>query len=342
MRAIRKHAPEQGAVRTVDVDRPTPDCDEVLVSVTAAGVCGTDAHIYDWDGYEWVDTPVTLGHEFAGVVRSVGDDVDRFEPGDEVIAVPIRGCGDCFQCREVGEFVCDQFVATGIHEDGGFADFGTIPADALVSVPADLSLEAAALTEPAAVATRAVVERGAVTVDDHVVVAGVGPIGVLTAYAARASGAASVTLLGTDADEPVRFPRLADLSFDTVNVQRSDANDAVEARLGSRTPDVVLDATGSPRGLGQALDLVRPGGRIVVVGTPSAPASVDVSAVVRSEVDVFGSYSASLPDFRRATAIVRDHVDVDRLTTTYDVADPTDAFADMLENRAIKPIFSFE
>jgi threonine dehydrogenase-like Zn-dependent dehydrogenase len=165
---------------------------------------------------------------------------------------------------------------------------------------------------------------------------------LLSAYAARAATPASVTLLGTNDDEQVRFPRLRNLGFKTINIQQADIAEVVDERTNGRGADVVFDATGVPTGLQQGLSMTRKGGRIVVIGTPADPGSLDIASLVRSETDILGSYSARLRDFRRAMTLLRDYVEVASLVTQYDIDEPTKPMDDMLNNQAIKPLFSFE
>lgn len=340
MRAIRKLAPEPAAVELVEAERPAPSHDEALVGVAAAGVCGTDVGVYQWTGYEWVEPPVTLGHEFAGTVVETGGAVCSVAEGDEVVAMPNRCCGECRPCRQGDRHVCENPTIVGIHVDGGMADFVRVPEEQLLAVPDDMPLHTAAVAEPAAVGVHATDVHVTAT-DDVVVVQGVGPIGVLTAYAIRARTSRPPIIVGTTADETVRFPLVRDLGFDTVNVEDGDLGTAIRDHAGGHGADVVVDATGHPRGIEQAIDVVGNGGTVVVVGTPHEPSSLNVSEVVRSEIEIRGSFAARQQDFDPALELLRNHVDAEAVTTTVDPTDPTSLFEAMDDNRVIKPVFDF-
>lgn len=343
MRAIRKLSPVSGAVDLREVDRPVPEDREVLVAVDTAGVCGTDAGIYNWAGYEWIKTPVTLGHEFAGIVVGTGREVTSITVGDKVVALPNGSCGRCYSCQQGNRHICRDAIITGIHVDGGFADFATVPEDQLLVVPEDVPLPVAAMTEPTAVGVHATEDNATVEEDDNVVVQGVGPIGVLTALVVQKQSPESIVIIGTNADEAVRFPFVQDLGFETINVEDTvDLAAVYHDHTQGTDADIVFDATGHPRGIEQAIKLVRKKGAVIIVGTPHESATVNVSRIVRSEIQITGSFAARLQNFERALELLRDDIDVDGLTTTYQPTESTKTFEDMLDKRVVKPVFTFE
>jgi len=331
------------SVETQERERPEPDDGEVLVQVHTAGLCGSDAHAYKYDGgYEWIPIPRVMGHEYSGEVAAVGADVEEFAVGQKVVEEPIHDCGHCFQCKNGQPNVCQNFSITGMHRDGAYAEYVVVEPQHLHAVPESVPLRHAAITEPTSIATRAVLEQSATTPGDNVLVEGPGPIGVLVAAVADSLGA-NVLVSGLGQDAEYRLPLVEDLGIDTVNVQSED----LEARADELTDgigfDVVFDSTGHHTGIGTAADLVRKGGQVVVVGIPNEASEVTLTPVVRGEVEVNTSYGSTWTNFEQALRLMeRGEIAVDEiLDTSYSADDPGAAFEAFLDSETCKPVFQF-
>jgi L-iditol 2-dehydrogenase len=282
---------EPGRLELEQRTRPTPDADEVLVAVREVGICGSDVHYYERGriGDYVVTDPLVLGHEVAGEVVEVGEAVTDRAPGDRVALEPGVPCRRCDHCKS-GEYnLCPDvtFMATP-PDDGAFAEYVAWPADFAHELPASVSLREGALCEPLSVGVHAC-RRGGVGVGDGVLVVGAGPIGLLTAEAARAAGATDVVV--SDVVErklDLARDRGADLA---VNAAETDVADAVADHTDGRGVDAVVEASGSEAGVQTALDAVRRGGDVVFVGLPAEEeVPVDVVEVIDNEVDVHGSF----------------------------------------------------
>lgn len=188
MQAIRLCA--VGDVRAVEVPLTAPGLGEVQVRVEAAGICGTDRHLYM--GEFPSRPPVTLGHEFCGIVTAVGEGVD-LPPGERVTCDPNDWCGTCPACRRGRVNLCENNVATGIHRDGGFAEFATFPARRAYLLPADMDPRHGAFCEPLACTLHGV-DIGAPQPGERVIVIGGGVIGMLALQLARLAGAETLML----------------------------------------------------------------------------------------------------------------------------------------------------
>jgi len=341
MRAIVQTGPSE--VETQDRDRPEIAPEEVLLRVHAAGLCGSDAHAYEYDGgYEWIPIPRIVGHEYAAEVIEVGDDVTAFAPGDPVVEEPIHACGECFQCRNGQPNVCQDFSITGMHRDGAYAEYVAVAPEHLHAVPETVPLDRAAITEPTSVATRAVLDRSQVTPGDQVLVEGPGPIGVLVAAIADSLGA-NVLVSGLGRDAAYRLPLVRDLGIDAIDAEAEDLDARADARTDGRGFDVVFDATGHHAGVGTAVEHVRKGGQIVVVGIPNQPSEVGFTSVVRGEVDVTASYGSLWRNFEQALRLMeRGAIDVDSIVDrSFSVDDPAAAFEAFLASETCKPVFRF-
>jgi len=214
MKALTKLSPgaDDLAVRQRPVPEPGPG--EALVQVTAVGLCGSDVHaIKAHAGYEWVRTPVTLGHEITGVVAAVAGDAAALSVGSPVGVISMDGCRACDLCAAGRRPLCPDRTVIGLSNDGGAAEYVTVRADNLVPLPADLPWRHAVLLEPFSVAVHAVA-RTPLPADRRVIVSGAGPVGILAAFAARARGA-DVTVVGVERDEAVRLPLLRECGFAT-------------------------------------------------------------------------------------------------------------------------------
>lgn len=273
MKALVKTGKGVGLIEVREVPIPSIGDDEVLIEVKAAGICGTDLHIYHDQFPYW--PPVILGHEFAGIIVAVGKKVRDWKVGDRVVGEPhTLACGRCWLCRSGNRQLCPEKRSPGWGIDGCFARYMRYPEPALLHrLPDDMGFEEAALVEPTANVVTDVLERGRVEAADTVAVVGPGPIGLLAAIAAKAGGAGTVVLIGTEADEELRLPTARKIkSIDYVlNVQREDVVTFVLELTAGRGADLVVEASGAAAGIGLAVQLVRKLGRLTAIGLTGKP-----------------------------------------------------------------------
>ncbi|RRJ29518.1 zinc-dependent alcohol dehydrogenase [Halocatena pleomorpha] len=340
MRGLAKVNREAGSMELINVETPSPSADEVLIAVEYAGLCGSDAGIYQFKpAFERMNLPTIIGHEYTGTIVEAGDDVTRFSSGEQVVERPIHGCGECYQCRIGMENICQTTELTGIDHDGAYAGYVTAPAESLQAVPKNVDPRHAALAEPTAVCTRAVIENSRIGAGDQVLVAGPGPIGLLTAQVADAQGA-EVAVAGVSQDTTYRLPLAEELGYSTVNVEDADLEMYREEFTDGQGYDIIFDTTGHPSGLQMATEVVRKGGQIVIVGQPG-DTTLSYTSLVRSEVDLQCSYSAMYEDFNRAFRLIASG-DVDHdtfLDDRFSLLDSEAAFEAFLSGETCKPHF---
>ena len=272
--------------RDLRVERSAPPgarAQEAVVRVAVAGLCGTDHRIFTGD--RTVAYPRVMGHEFVGVVEAVGDGVTHIGVGDRVAVEPNYSCGTCPLCREGNRNLCLSRTAIGIDVDGCFAELVRVPARCCWPAPAGIADEDLVLTEPLAVVVRAV-ERASVRAGETAAVVGVGTLGLLALQVLRAR-AARVLCIGRTGR---RFPLARELGAEAVHAA-SDGEPTSVARAfsGREGVDIVIETAGTPEAVNHALEVVRPGGRIILTGLPHAPTAVSFFSVVRREVTITGS-----------------------------------------------------
>ena len=340
MRGLAKTSRSAGSMELVTVEQPEPAADEALVEVEYAGLCGSDAGIYAFkSAFERMEMPTIIGHEYTGRIADVGDDVTKFSVGDRVVERPIRSCGDCYQCEMGQENVCPNKEITGVDHDGAYAGYIAVPEEDLHPVPDDVDPRHAALVEPTAITTRAVIRNSRVKPGDRVLVAGPGPMGILSAQVADAQGA-DVVVAGVGRDTAYRLPLAEELGFPTINVKDDDLEAYREDLTDGIGYDVVFDTTGHPSGLSMAVDEVRTGGQIVLVGQ-TGEATMDFTPLVRAEIDLQCTYSAMYEDFERALRLIASG-DVDHetfLDDRFSLLEADEAFETFLEGETCKPVF---
>ncbi len=289
MEALVLHA--VGDVRHEAIPRPEPGAGKVLVRIGSCGVCGSDIpRVFVKGTYHF---PTVCGHEFAGTVAEAGVGVTDFKLGDRVAVFPLLWCGKCGPC-EKGQYVqCVDYDYLGSRSDGGFAEYVVAPRRNLVRVPDSVSLEEAAMTEPAAVALHALRRAGGCSIGDCVAVFGAGPIGLMVAQWARAMGASRVILCDI---VPEKLALAGCLGFtDTVNGRQTDPVQAIEALTNGEGAHLCVEAAGVPQTTAQALKAVRRGGRMVLLGNPSADVTLPptlLSQAMRREVTICGTWNS--------------------------------------------------
>jgi L-iditol 2-dehydrogenase len=280
MRAAVLHAP--GDVRIEERDRPVPGPREVLVQITAIGVCGSDVHYYEHGriGPMVVESPMVLGHESAGRVVELGDGATKHAVGDRVTLEPGVPCGRCRECRAGRYNLCADVVFFATPPiDGAFADFVAIHEDFAFALPDSLSDEEGALMEPLSVGIWAC-RKASVTAGDRVLVTGAGPIGILAAQCALAFGATEVTV--SDVNE--QRLEVARRTGATRTLSPQDGFDDLEA-------DVLIECSGHPDALSAGINALRPAGTAVLVGMgPGEEGTVPLSAIQRREIWVTGTF----------------------------------------------------
>jgi len=286
MRAVVKTEPGPGAALiTVEVPQIGPK--DVLVRVRATSICGSDLHIYNWDPWAAgrVRPPLIMGHEFAGEVVALGEEVDTLKVGDSVSAETHIVCGVCYQCRTGQSHVCRNYSIIGVDRSGSFAEYVALPAENAWLNPPGLPWEVASIQEPFGNAVHAAFSYP--LMGQRVLITGCGPIGLMAIGIAKAAGAAAVY-----ASEVIPY-RLdlahrmkADLVFDATKV---DVAEEVWAATDGEGVDLLLEMSGHPSAIHQGLKALRNGGYAVLLGIPSRPLEIDLAEeIIFKGVTVYG------------------------------------------------------
>lgn len=274
MRAIVKEKSGPGLVQK-NVEPPRVGPGEVLIRVQRVGICGTDLHIYHWDPWAAgrIKPPRVIGHEFAGRVEEVGPGVRDLQPGQRVTAEGHIACGICLQCRTGQAHICQRVRIIGVDVDGAFAEFVSMPATNVWPLDPEISLDVGALHDPLGNAFHTVMSsdvRG-----KRVLVLGCGPIGLFCVAIARASGAAMVL-----ASEPSELRQEMARKMGAsriIHPARENVPETVLEATGGDGADVVLEMSGNPAAIHQAMESVRGGGEVSMLGLPTKEVSLDVT-----------------------------------------------------------------
>jgi len=288
MKAVVKYASGHGNVEIRDVPEPFPGPDEVKIEVKAAGICGSDLHIYDGDIKLLMRLPVVIGHEFSGVITEVGSSVSEFEPGERVSSeTSAQVCGTCIPCRTGNYNVCEQKRLIGYWFNGAFAKYCVVPSRLVHRLPDNVSFVGGALCEPLMCCVNGVLEKTAISPGDTVVVAGPGTIGLLSLQLVKAEGG-FVILCGTSADKN-RLALGKKLGADiTINVDDENPRETVSKLTKGEGCDVFLECSGSPSAVRMGLNLVRRGGQYTQLGLAGRPFELDFDLVAYKELTVKG------------------------------------------------------
>jgi L-iditol 2-dehydrogenase len=296
MRAVRLHA--VGQIAAVELPDPSPGPGEILVRVMAAGICGTDRHLFK--GEFPCAPPVTLGHEFSGEVVALGQGV-TLPLGTLVTCDPNIACGACDQCLRGRTNLCLHNVAIGIHRDGGFAGLAVIPAHRAIPVPG-LDPRHAAFAEPLACTLHGL-DLGAPIPGERVIVLGGGVIGLLAVQLARNAGA-EVTLV-------TRHPAKRALAL-AIGATHTAATEAEARALLPQGADLVLECAGVAETVEMAPRLTRSGGRVVILGVMPQGETVRIQPfdLLFREIRLLHSFINPFTQSRAAAMLASGQVDV--------------------------------
>jgi len=317
MKAWVLDGPEQ--LRLVEKPVPEPGPAEVLVRIDAVAICGTDVEIITKGLPAWIEGGLpfnknfTPGHEYMGTVVKLGTGVDEYAVGDRVAVEIHAGCGRCERCRMGMYTACLNYGlnygehkkghrANGFTTDGGFAEYAVNHINTLVHVPDGMSDAEATLIVTAGTAMYGLDVLGGLIAGERLVVTGPGPIGLMSVAVGKALGAEPVILTGT---RDARLNLGKKLGADhVVNVQKENAVEAVRRITGGRGVHYVMECSGAPNALNEAMDMVNRGGRICLAAFPGEPVPVDLAKLVRNNIYVFGIRGEGKSATHRAAALM--------------------------------------
>ena len=288
MKALRKMRAGRGlSMESAPV--PAIGAADVLVRVKTASICGTDLHIYGWDRWSQgrIKPPVTLGHEFCGVVERAGEEVTAVMAGDFVSAEMHVNCGHCHQCRLGEAHICQNLRIIGIDQDGAFAEFVKIPASNIWKLDASIPEHYGAILDPLGNAVHTVL-AGPIA-GQTVLVTGCGPIGLMSIAVAKACG--SSTVFATETNEN-RRAMAKKMGADVVlNPAAEDAVLRILADTNGTGVDALLEMSGNPTAIQQGFKALRAGGRASLLGIPTENVPLDlVNDVIFKGATVQGIY----------------------------------------------------
>ncbi len=274
MKAVIKAKPGPGA-ELVDIEKPVPGPDQVLVKVLATSICGTDLHIYEWN--EWAQAriknlPQVMGHELCGEVLELGKNVKNVKKGNIISAETHIACGHCYLCHTGNAHICVNGKIFGVDVNGVFAEYAVVPGANAWILDEKIPKDFASVMEPLGNAVHTVL-AGEIT-GNTVLVTGCGPIGVMSVAVSRICGATKV--IATELND-YRIQLAKKVGADLViNPKKENVVEKVLKETDGLGIDVVLEMSGNPIAIKQAFESLRPGGRFSILGIPDKPMEIDL------------------------------------------------------------------
>lgn len=319
MKSLTKLKAEPG-LWLVDVPVPTIGPNDLLIKIKKTAICGTDLHIYNWD--EWaqrtVPTPLTIGHEFAGVVAEVGSEVVGYKVGDRVSGEGHLTCGHCRNCRAGRRHLCRNTVGIGVQRPGCFAEYLALPADNAFHIPAIISDDVASFLDPLGNATHTALSFD--LVGEDVLITGAGPIGIMAARIARHVGARNVVI--TDIND-YRLDLAKKMGATrVVNVQQESLATVMQDLAMSEGFDVGLEMSGNPVAFNQMLKHMNHGGHIALLGILPNQTGIDWDQVIFKGLILKGIYGREMFEtWYKMTSMLQSGLDVTPVITHHFSAD---------------------
>lgn len=339
MKALVKEELGYDNLNLIEVEEPEINAEQIKIEVKAAGVCGSDIHTFEGE-YE-VNTPLTLGHEFAGEIVEIGDNVSGFEVGDRVTSeTTFYICGECQYCKSGDYNLCPHRKGLGSQEDGGFAKYVVAKKESVHKLPENVDYISGALTEPLACAYHAAKEKASINEGDLTVVLGPGPIGLFTAQVAMSLGA-EVVIAGLNQDQG-RLKKAEELGIPrTVNLEKEDINEVVNSLTDGYGADKVFECSGAVPALNMGLDLLRKKGQYIQVGIfADSKVEADFEKIIQKEIRVVGSRSQKPSSWEPSLELMNTgEVKAKTLVThQYTIAEWDKAYQAIKSSEAIKVV----
>jgi threonine 3-dehydrogenase len=341
VKALVKANQEPGLVFE-DVPTPVIGRDDVLIRVLRTGVCGTDLHIYDWDGWAQANIapPLVVGHEFAGEIVALGADVQDLQEGDLVSGEGHLVCGRCRNCMAGRRVQCAHTKGVGVNYPGAFAEFIALPATNVWRHPADIDLDVAAIFDPFGNAVHTTLTFP--VLGEDVLITGAGPIGLMAAIVARYAGARHVVV--TDIS-PYRLDLARRIGVTlAADVATTTVGDAM-SKLGMREGfDVGLEMSGKPAALREMLASMTHGGKVALLGLPVDDFGINWAHLVTNMITIKGIYGRQMFEtWYEMSVLVQAGVDISPVIThRFPASDYVAAFDTMRSGECGKVVLNWE
>lgn len=289
-----------GKIEIRQVEKPHPAEGEVLVKMSRIGVCGSDIHVYH-GLHPYTSYPVVQGHEVSGVIAETGQGVAGLKPGECVTFMPQVTCGKCYSCRHGMYHICDSLKVMGFQTGGAAQEYFPVAADKVLSLPASISVDQAAMIEPVSVAVHAVRRAGDIA-GKKVIVLGAGTIGNLVGQVAKALGAEAVMITDINA---FKLQKAAECGIDfCVDTSAGEPGSAIAEKFGADKADVILECVGSQDTISQAIANARKGSTIIIVGVFGKKPVADLGLVQDRELVLKGTLMYQKRDYETAIDLV--------------------------------------
>jgi len=303
MKALVKTKEGPGNVQLMELAEPKVNPGEVKIRVAAVGICGTDIKIYHGDA--WSNPPVILGHEYSGTVEEIGAGVTKVKVGDRVVSETAQKiCGNCYYCNTSNQLMCPERLSIGYGTDGAMASHCVVREGIVHKIPDSVSLDEAAVCEPAAVAVHAVYDTVKLYPTDVAVVMGPGPIGLLVAQVVKSFGCTTV-LVGTDKDQE-RLEigkRLGiDHAFDITKVKLEEEINKLTNGMGA---DVVYDCTGAAPAIRSGMSELKKMGKFVQVGLTRQTMEIEYALLTQREISIIGTFGHNWKSWETVLQLIR-------------------------------------
>ena len=313
MKALVKAKAEEG-IWMQDVAKPEPGANDLLIRVKKTAICGTDIHIYNWDDWakKTIPVPMTVGHEFVGVVEAVGSEVQGYQVGDRVSGEGHITCGHCLNCRAGQRHLCPNTVGVGVNRPGCFAEFLAIPAINAFKLPDNIPDEIAAFLDPLGNATHTALSFD--LVGEDVLITGAGPIGIMAVAIAKHVGARHVVITDVNDYRLDLATRMG--ATRAVNVANEKLQDVIQDLGMTEGFDVGLEMSGVPSAFRQMIDTMRNGGKIAMLGIPPSDMAIDWNKVIFKGLFIKGIYGREMFEtWYKMVAMLQSGLDVTPVLT---------------------------
>ncbi len=314
MKALVKSRAEEG-IWMEDVVEPEIGPNDALVRIRKTAICGTDIHIYNWD--EWaqktIPVPMTVGHEFVGIIEATGSEVRGFKPGDRVSGEGHITCGKCRQCLTGNRHLCPNTKGIGVNREGAFAELLAIPAENLFPLSDAISDDIASVLDPLGNAVHTALSFS--LVGEDVLVTGAGPIGIMGAAICRHAGARNVVITDINSFR-LGLATEVDPSIRTVNIEEESIDDVMKSLNINDGFGVGLEMSGSPNAFSSMLELLTHGGKMALLGIPPSNTCIDWNLVIFKMITIKGIYGREIFDtWYQMTAMLESGLNVQPLIT---------------------------